>query len=454
MTVTRDTSAPTGWTPTSWRDRHVAQQPGWPDQAEYEAVLKEIARRPPLVFAGEIRTLRDRLADVCAGRSFLLQGGDCVETFEAFTADTIRDKLKVLLQMAIVLTYGTKTPVLKVGRIAGQFAKPRSSETETVDGVTLEAYRGPAANDLAFTPEARRPDPGRLLRVYDQSAATLNLVRAFTHGGFASLGQVHAWNRAFVSRSPRGRDYERVATDIDNALNFARACGMAVDQSVTSQVEFFTSHDALLLGYEEALTRTDSLTGEYYDVSTHFPWIGERTRDPDGAHVHYFSGVGNPIGCKLGPGTTTDELDALVARLNPGNEPGRLTFIVRMGKDLVDENLPPLLRHARAKGHQVVWSCDPMHGNTFTAATGQKTRHWEDIMAEVRSFFAIHRQEGTHAGGVHIELTGEPVTECLGGATNITESDLVSRYETACDPRLNNEQALELAFCLVDLLHV
>ncbi|MDH6492284.1 3-deoxy-7-phosphoheptulonate synthase class II [Streptomyces sp. SAI-127] len=454
MTVNRDISVSKSWTPTSWRNHPIAQQPNWPDQAEYEAVLKEIARRPPLVFAGEIRTLRDQLAEVCAGRSFLLQGGDCVETFEAFTADNIRDKLKVLLQMAIVLTYGSKAPVLKVGRIAGQFAKPRSSETETIDGVTLESYRGPAANDLAFLPEARRPDPWRLLRVYDQSAATLNLVRAFTHGGFASLSQVHAWNREFVRRSPRGRDYERVATEIDNALGFARACGMPVDHSVTSQVELFTSHDALFLGYEEALTRADSLTGEYYDVSTHFPWIGERTRDPDGAHVHYFSGVGNPVGCKLGPGTTTDEVDALVARLNPGNDPGRLTFIVRMGKDRIDENLPPLVRHVRAKGHQVVWSCDPMHGNTFTAATGQKTRHWKDIVAEVRSFFAIHEQEGTHAGGVHIELTGEPVTECLGGAGNITESDLVTRYETACDPRLNNEQALELAFCLVDLLHV
>jgi 3-deoxy-7-phosphoheptulonate synthase len=354
--------------------------------------------------------------------------------------------------MAIVLTYGSRVPVLKVGRIAGQFAKPRSRETETVDGVTLEAYRGPAANDLPFTPEARRPDPERLMRAYDQSAATLNLVRAFTQGGFASLGQVHAWNQDFVRSCPAGRDYEDLARRIDDALGFARACGIDVESGPASSVDFYTSHDALFLGYESALTRQDSLTGIYYDLSTHFPWIGERTRDPDGAHVHYFSGVGNPVGCKLGPGTTTDELDALVARLNPDNTPGRLTFIVRMGSTAVDRHLPDLLRHARARGYRIVWSCDPMHGNTITTAAGHKTRRWEDVMSEVKSFFAIHQQEGTHAGGVHIELTGERVTECLGGASGLTESDLHHRYETACDPRLNNEQSLELAFCLAELL--
>lgn len=452
MSASTPNGTSTSWTPLSWQDRPIKQQPNWPDDAAFQAVLKRIEQRPPLVFAGEIRTLRGRLAEVCAGRSFLLQGGDCVETFEAFTADNIRDKLKVLLQMAIVLTYGSQTPVVKVGRIAGQFAKPRSKETETVDGLTLEAYRGPAVNDLGFTEEARRPDPQRLARVYDQSASTLNLVRAFTSGGFASLRQVHAWNQDFVRSSPRGHDYERVADGIDRALAFARACGMDTDAAAVSEVDVYTSHDALILGYESALTRTDSLTGEYYDVSTHFPWIGERTRDPDGAHVHYFSGVGNPIGCKIGPEATTDEIDALVARLNPANIPGRLTFITRMGSEVIGERLPALLSHVRARGHQILWSCDPMHGNTFTAATGQKTRHWNDIMSEVRSFFAVHRQEGTYAGGVHIELTGEPVTECLGGARDIAESDLGLRYETACDPRLNNEQALELAFSLVDLL--
>lgn len=442
---------PPCWTPTSWRACPAEQQPNWPDTGAHEAVLKELSRRPPLVFAGEIRTLHGRLAEVCAGQSFLLQGGDCVETFEAFTADNIRDKLKVLLQMAIVLTYGSQRPLLKVGRIAGQFAKPRSSETETIGGVTLESYRGPAANGLPFDTDARTPDPSRLLRVYEQSASTLNLIRAFTRGGFASLHQVHSWNQNFVRASPQGHRYERVATEIDNALAFARACRIETSPA-TSEVEVFTSHDALFLGYEEALTRVDSLTGAHYDVSTHFPWIGERTRNPDGAHVHFFSGVGNPVACKIGPGTTPAELDALAERLNPDNVPGRLTFTVRMGHQQIAEQLPSLVQHVRNKGHRVIWSCDPMHGNTFTSSTGLKTRRWGDIMSEVRSFFAIHQQEGTYAGGVHIELTGEQVTECLGGARGIAESDLESRYETACDPRLNNEQALELAFCLAELL--
>ncbi|MEU6925042.1 class II 3-deoxy-7-phosphoheptulonate synthase [Streptomyces sp. NPDC046631] len=439
------------WTPASWRTYPVQQQPNWPDPAAHEAVLKELSGRPPLVFAGEIRTLRDRLAEVCSGESFLLQGGDCVETFETFTADNIRDKLKVLLQMAIVLTYGSRKPVLKVGRIAGQFAKPRSSETETVGGVTLESYRGPAANALPFEAGARTPDPSRLLRVCEQSASTLNLMRAFTRGGFANLRQVHSWNQDFVRASPQGHRYEQVATEIDHALAFARACGIETSPA-TSEAEIFTSHDALFLGYEEAFTRVDSLTGAHYNVSTHFPWIGERTRNPDGAHVHYFSGIGNPVGCKIGPETTPAEIDALAERLNPDNVPGRLTFITRMGHQLIADRLPPLVQHVRNKGHRVIWSCDPMHGNTFTSSAGLKTRRWDDIMAEVRSFFAIHQQEGTYAGGVHIELTGEQVTECLGGARGIAESDLKSRYETACDPRLNNEQALELAFCLAEML--
>ncbi len=452
MPVPRPDQGQQSWTPSSWCGYPAKQQPDWPDEAALKDALLEVAALPPLVFAGEVRALRAKLADVAEGRAFLLHGGDCVETFEAFSADGIRDKLKVLLQMAIVLTYGGRVPVIKVGRIAGQFAKPRSSPVEIVDGVTLPAYRGPAANGPRFDPEARVPDPTRLVRVYHQSAATLNLLRAFTNGGFADLEKVHVWNREFVAGSPRGQDYERLAADIEGALAFMRACGMDMSAPEMHQVDLYTSHDALLLGYEEALTRVDSLTGKWYDVSTHFPWIGERTRDPDGAHVHFFSGVHNPIGCKLGPTTTTDEIDALVARLNPGNVPGRLTFMVRMGAHVIGDGLPPILRHARQRGYRIAWSCDPMHGNTFTAATGHKTRRMDDIMAEVRSFFEIHKAEGTYPGGVSVEFTGENVTECLGGARALVDADLHHRYETACDPRLNNEQSLELAFELAEML--
>ncbi len=415
--------------------------------------MSDLAAQPPLVFAGEIRDLRERLAEVAAGRAFLLQGGDCAETFAAFSADSIRDKLKVLLQMAVVLTYGAALPVVKVGRIAGQFAKPRSSDLETVDGQSLPSYRGDAVNDIAFSAEARTPDPRRLLQAYNQAAATLNLLRAFTRGGFADLRRVHAWNQEFVAASPQGRHYSAVADEIDRALAFLEACGIDVSSDPRfSTVDFWTSHEALLLGYEEALTRRDSLTGDWYDCSAHMLWIGERTRDPDGAHVHFLSGVGNPVGVKLGPTATVEEAHALAKSLNPDNEPGRLTFITRMGADKVGDALPELVRGVRDLGLQVVWSCDPMHGNTFTSETGYKTRRFSDVLAELRTFFAVHAAEGTVPGGVHIELTGEDVTECLGGAQEIADLDLQHRYETACDPRLNNQQSLELAFLVADML--
>ena len=441
------------WSPSSWRPLPAGQQPDWPDQALLAQSLGELAAQPPLVFAGEIRDLRERLADVEAGGAFLLQGGDCAETFAAFSADSIRDKLKVLLQMAVVLTYGAALPVVKVGRIAGQFAKPRSQSTETIDGTSLPSYRGDAVNDIAFDTGARAPDPRRMLRSYHQAAATLNLLRAFTRGGFADLRRVHAWNQEFVSASPQGRHYAAVADEIDRALSFLEACGIDVGSDPRfSTVDFWTSHEALLLGYEEALTRQDSLTGDWYDCSAHMLWVGERTRDPAGAHVHFLSGVGNPIGVKLGPTTTVEEAHALAKTLNPDNVPGRLTFITRLGADRVGDVLPGLVRGLRDLDLRVVWSCDPMHGNTFTSETGYKTRRFSDVLAELRTFFAVHAAEGTVPGGVHIELTGEDVTECLGGAQEIADLDLQHRYETACDPRLNNQQSLELAFLVADML--
>lgn len=430
----------------------MAQQPAWPDEGELSMALREIEAQPPLVFAGEARGLQQQLARVARGEAFLLQGGDCAETFDAFSADQIRDKFKVLLQMAVVLTYGAQLPVVKVGRIAGQFAKPRSADTETRQGTTLPSYRGDAVNALTFDPEARRPDPSRLVRAYHQSSATLNLLRAFARGGFADLRRVHEWNQAFVAESPQGQRYEEIGAEIERALGFLAACGVDLADAPFHEVDAYTSHEALLLGYEQALTRRDSLTGDWYDCSAHMLWIGERTRDPDGAHVHFLSGVRNPIGCKLGPTATPDEVDALVARLNPDNEPGRLTFITRMGADAVADSLPPLLAHARERGHAVVWSCDPCHGNTFTSESGYKTRRYEDVMTEVRGFFAAHAQEGTVPGGVHVELTGEDVTECVGGARALADADLSQRYETACDPRLNAEQSLELAFEMAAML--
>jgi 3-deoxy-7-phosphoheptulonate synthase len=441
------------WTPTSWQGLTAAQQPAWPDTDALETTLMELATQPPLVFAGEARALQERLADVARGDAFLLQGGDCAETFAAFSADAIRDKLKVLLQMAVVLTYGAQLPVVKVGRIAGQFAKPRSAPSETVDGVELPVYRGDAVNGIDFDETSRTPDPRRLLRVYHQASSTLNLLRAFTRGGFADLTQVHAWNQEFVATSPQGRRYESVAREIDRALRFLAACGVDVEHDPTFHtVDFWTSHEALILGYEQALTRQDSLTGDWYDCSAHMLWVGERTRDPDGAHVHFLSGVHNPVGVKLGPTSTVEEAAALAARLNPDNTPGRLTFITRMGAHNIGDALPPLVRGVRDLGLEVVWSCDPMHGNTFVSANGYKTRRFEDVLAEIRAFFAVHHAEGTVPGGVHIELTGEDVTECLGGAQEIADLDLAYRYETACDPRLNNQQGLELAFQVAEML--
>jgi 3-deoxy-7-phosphoheptulonate synthase len=445
-----DTLGP--WAPDSWQAYRADQQPEWPDDGALKDVLSTLATYPPIVFAGEARNLRAELAEVAAGKAFLLQGGDCAESFSAFGADNIRDKLKVLLQMSVVLTYGAQMPVVKVGRIAGQFAKPRSANTETIDGVELPSFRGDAVNELEFTAQARVPDPARLLRVYNQSAATLNLLRAFTRGGFADLERVHAWNQEFVANSAQGQRYEQLASEIERALRFLVACGVDVSSDPRfHEVDFYTSHEALLLGYEQALTRQDSLTGDWYDTSAHMLWIGERTRDPDGAHVHFLSGVHNPIGVKLGPTSTIDDAVALAERLNPRNEAGRLTFITRMGVDKVEETLPPLVRGVRDAGLNVVWSVDPMHGNTITV-NGYKTRRFTDVLQEVRVFFGVHEQEGTVPGGLHMELTGEDVTECLGGAQDIADLDLQTRYETACDPRLNNQQSLELAFQVAEML--
>jgi 3-deoxy-7-phosphoheptulonate synthase len=441
------------WSPATWRERPAEQQPEWPDEAALDRALKQLSTLPPLVFAGEARHLTQTLGEVAAGRAFLLQAGDCAESFHEFSADGIRDKLRVILQMAVVLTYGSGVPVVKLGRIAGQFAKPRSSPTERVGELELPSFRGHIVNDDAPTPEARVPDPERLVRAYFQSASTLNLVRAFTKGGFADLSKVHVWNQEFVASSKEGQRYEAVAAEIDRALRFMRACGIDLDAEVgLHQVDFWTSHEALLLGYEEALTRRDSLTGDWYDCSAHLLWVGDRTRQLGGAHVEFLSGVGNPIGCKLGPSATTDEVLALCERLNPSHTPGRLTLISRMGATMVEAKLPPLLAAVRDAGHPVVWVCDAMHGNTFTSAGGRKTRHFEDVMTEVGGFFAAHASEGTWPGGMHIELTGDDVTECLGGSEEIFEEHLDVRYTTTCDPRLNARQSLDLAYRVAELL--
>ncbi|HEX2040352.1 MAG TPA: 3-deoxy-7-phosphoheptulonate synthase class II [Acidimicrobiales bacterium] len=441
------------WSPTSWRDRPADQQPEWPDQAALDRALKQLSTLPPLVFAGEARQLTRALGEVAAGRAFLLQAGDCAESFAEFSADAIRDKLKVILQMAIVLTYGAGVPVVKVGRIAGQFAKPRSSPTERVGDVELPSFRGHIVNDDAPTAAARVPDPERLIAAYHQAASTLNLLRAFTKGGFADLSQVHVWNQQFVSTSNEGRRYEAIATEIDRALRFMRACGIDLgSEEQLHQVDFWTSHEALLLGYEEALTRRDSLTEQWYDCSAHMLWVGERTRRLDGAHMEFVSGVRNPLGCKLGPTATVDEVLAVCERLNPERVPGRLTLISRMGVDRVAECLPALLRAVGDAGHPVVWACDPMHGNTTTTAGGRKTRHFDDVIEEVRRFFTACHAEGVWPGGLHVELTGDDVTECLGGAEEILEDHLDARYTTTCDPRLNARQSLDLAFLVAELL--
>jgi 3-deoxy-7-phosphoheptulonate synthase len=439
------------WTPSSWRTRPAGQQPEWPDEGRVDDVLKRLATLPPLVFAGEARRLTAALGEVAQGRAFLLQAGDCAESFDAFSADGIRDKLKVILQMAVVLTYGSGVPVVKLGRIAGQFAKPRSSPTETVGDRVLPAFRGYIVNDTASTEEARVADPERLIQAYNQSASTLNLLRAFTKGGFADLNQVHVWNQEFVASSSEGRRYDTIAAEIERAMRFMAACGidLSAEQNL-HQVDFYTSHEALLLGYEEALTRQDSLTGQWYDCSAHLLWVGDRTRELDGAHVEFARGLHNPVAVKLGSSATPDEVVELCARLDPERTPGRLVLISRMGADKVEELLPPLVRAVRAAGHPVVWECDPMHGNTFVSPSGHKTRDFAVIMSEIRSFFAVHRAEGTWPGGVHVELTGDDVTECLGGGDEVL--DLDQRYETACDPRLNARQSLDLAFQLAELL--
>jgi 3-deoxy-7-phosphoheptulonate synthase len=441
----------TSWTPASWRAKPAAQQPEWPDEAVLEQVLGDIRALPPLVFAGEARQLKAALARAGQGDAFVLQAGDCAEAFGDFSADGIRDKLKIILQMAVVLTYGAGLPVVKIGRIAGQFAKPRSSANELVGDRSLPSFRGHAVNDAAFDPDARRADPTRLVRAYHQSAATLNLIRAFTKGGFADLNQIHTWNQEFVAGSKQGRRYEVIAREIDRALRFMRACGIDLTaDSKLHEVDFYISHEALLLGFEEALTREDSLTGDWYDCSAHLLWVGDRTRDPDGAHIEFLSGVRNPIGCKVGPTATTSDLDLLCDRLNPENEPGRLTFIARMGAGEVESSLPPLLAGMRDAGRQVTWICDPMHGNTFTSASGYKTRNFDDILTEIKSFFVAHQQEGTTPGGVHLELTSDAVTECID--TEVTDESLAVDYQALCDPRLNARQSLELAFQVGELL--
>ena len=428
----------------------AAQQPLWPDPPARDAIVERLRRQPPLVFAGECDALRTRLAAVTRGEAFLLQGGDCAETFETMSADNVRNKLQVLLSMAVVLTYGASVPVVKVGRIAGQYAKPRSSDTETREGITLPAYRGDAVNGIAFTPEDRTPDPTRLLEVYHASAATLNLTRAFVTGGYADLRQVHSWNTDFVRTSPVGERYERLGAEIDRALAFMAACG--VDMDGFHSVDFYSSHEALLLEYEHAMTRIDSRTGLPYDVSGHLLWIGERTRQLDGAHVELLSQVRNPIAIKLGPTVTADEVIALAERLDPEREPGRLTFVSRMGAGRVRDVLPELVDKAQAAGVSVAWVCDPMHGNTYATGDGYKTRDFEAVIDEVQGFFEVHRGLGTWPGGVHIELTGDDVTECLGGGGQLAAADLVHRYESVCDPRLNRAQSLELAFLVAEML--
>jgi 3-deoxy-7-phosphoheptulonate synthase len=442
-----------GWEPSSWQSRDAAQQPEWPSRVELERVVDELRALPPLVFAGEARSLQQSLARVSEGEGFLLHAGDCAESFAEFSADNIRDKLKVILQMSVALTYSTGVPTVKIGRIAGQFAKPRSSPTEQRGDVSLPSFRGDMVNDFAFDAGARAPDPARMVRGYHQAAATLNLLRAFTKGGFADLGEIHKWNLEFVATSRQGRRYEMLAAEIDRALRFMAACGIDLDAEVQlHEVDFYTSHEALLLWYEEALTRRDSLTNRWYDCSAHLLWIGERTRQPDGAHVEFLSGVQNPVAVKLGPGVTPEETLELCRRLDPARTPGRLTLVSRMGAQRVREALPPLLAAVRRAGHPVVWACDPMHGNTFQHDNGYKTRHFDEVMSELEGFFTACRSADVWPGGVHIELTGADVTECLGGSDEVLPEHLDQRYETACDPRLNARQSLELAFRVGELL--
>jgi len=448
MTVT-----PSTWSPGSWRELTALQQPEWPDPAAASAAVERLKASPPLVFAGEARALRDNLAKVIDGRAFLLQAGDCVESFNEISTMRIREKLKIMLQMSAVLTYGATLPVVKVGRIAGQFTKPRSEPFEQVGDEEIPSFRGHMVHDDARTAEARVPDPQRMVEGYNQSAQTLNLLRAFTKGGYADLTQVHVWNKDFVSSSPEGRRYDQLAGEIERALAFMAACGIDLSsERRLHEVDVFTSHEGLLLDYEEGLTRRDSITGDWYDCSAHLLWIGERTRQPDGAHVEFFSGVHNPIGVKIGPNATPAEVVELAERLNPLRVPGRLTYYARMGAERVGELLPPLLRAVRDEGHPILWASDPMHGNGIRTATGVKTRRFDTIMAELEGFFNACWEVGVWPGGVHLEFTGEDVTECLGGADDVLEEHLGSRYQTLLDPRLNARQSLDLAFRLAELM--
>ena len=442
------------WTPDSWQNEEARHLPSYPDAAALERVTGILTNFPPLVFAGEARALKADLAQVAAGKGFLLQGGDCAESFAEFHPNNIRDTFRVLLQMAVVLTFAGKQPVIKVGRMAGQFSKPRSSATEVIDGVELPSYLGDNINGIEFTPEARIPDPQRLLQAYSQSASTLNLLRAFSTGGYANLRQVHQWTLDFMGRSPWADKFAQMADRIGEAMDFMAACG--IDPMTVPQLQgtsFYTSHEALHLAYEQAMTRQDSLTGDWYDTSAHMLWIGDRTRFEGSAHVEFLRGVGNPLGMKCGPSISPDELLRQLDVLNPGREAGRITLISRFGDDKVEAGLPPLVRAVKREGHPVVWSCDPMHGNVVKAASGYKTRPFDRILGEVRGFFAVHRAEGTHAGGIHIEMTGQDVTECVGGAVAISDAALADRYHTHCDPRLNAAQSLELAFLLADMLN-
>jgi len=443
----------TKWSPESWREKPAEQMPVYADKGALAAAEETLAHYPPLVFAGEARDLKGQLAQAAAGRAFLLQGGDCAESFAEFHANTIRDTFKVLIQMTVVLMYAGGLPVVKVGRMAGQFAKPRSAPTEVQDGQELPSYRGDIINRMAFEQDGREPDPARMVQAYNQAASTLNLLRAFALGGFADLHKVHRWTQDFIADRPAGERYEELAERISEALTFMEAVGLT-SESVPQikEASFFTSHEALLLPYEQALTRQDSLSGEWYDCSAHMLWVGDRTRQPDGAHVEFLRGVKNPLGLKCGPSLDPDELIRLIDILNPENEPGRLTLIARMGADGVESGLPPLVRKVQAEGRAVVWSCDPMHGNTIKSGSGYKTRPFERILKEVRGFFAVHAAEGTYPGGVHFEMTGQNVTECTGGAQAITDEDLADRYHTHCDPRLNASQSLELAFLVAESL--
>ncbi|MDE8603526.1 3-deoxy-7-phosphoheptulonate synthase class II [Marinomonas sp. RSW2] len=440
------------WELTSWKEKTALQQPVYPSAEHLAQVEVALGKMPPLVFAGEARQLKKALAQVANGQSFLLQGGDCAESFAEFHANNIRDTFKVMLQMAVVLTYAGKCPVVKVGRMAGQFAKPRSAGLEVIDGVELPSYRGDIINGIDFNEKARVPDPERLVQVYNQSASTMNLLRAFAQGGFADLHQVHQWNLDFLNVSPAGSRFHSVAGKIDDALQFMEACGIGPGLAQLKETDFYTSHEALLLPYEQALTRQDSLTGDWFDCSAHMLWIGDRTRQLDGAHVEFLRGVQNPIGVKAGPSMDPEDLVRLCDVLNPKNEPGRLNVIVRMGADKVESGMPKLIQAIQKEGKNVVWSSDPMHGNTVKASTGYKTRRVDDILREVQQFFQVHSAEGSYAGGVHFEMTGQNVTECVGGSFEVTEADLADRYHTHCDPRLNADQSLELAFMISETL--